>query len=590
MKSQLFVSRVVHVLVACLTVSICTPVLASNNWTNSASGLWQVTNNWSSGRAPDTTSGQVLITNANTKTVTIDAATPAANLTINNLTLSAPPGATNTLLLADLGTNQPLRLVGGSGQSALAIYKSGAVSVTNSSLVLTGNFLVPIYFTLWGGSLTLDDGAIVVRSDDPANTNHFVAVRLGRTDSTSPPSRAETARLNINQGTMEAEALYLGSSPAPNYSSQGSLNLAGGALTILAEFSVGADVSCTGIVSVTGGQLVVPAQVTNVIRIGDHGLGQMTISGGSVTLPTVSVGRHDTGLGLLTVESNGLAVFTDDVSIGRFAGATGIVLVAEGRLFATNQDLWVGREGAGQLTVSNGAVQARRVWVAPTNTAQGTLQMAGGSFIIDSSLVVGTEGTGQVFMAGGTVSVTNAANTAFVNIPRGLLTLSGGTLTADTLLLTNPAGHFVFSGGTLRLKGSSVSNGAPFVVGDGVNPATFELTGGIHSFENGLVISSNATLSGCGTIIGPITSYGTIATNCAGTPARPRITRVFAATNTFSFSFDSVTGLNYFIEYKDALTDPAWLPLTNRLGTGGLLTIFQSPLPGRSRFYRVRVE
>jgi hypothetical protein len=97
-------------------------------------------------------------------------------------------------------------------------------------------------------------------------------------------------------------------------------------------------------------------------------------------------------------------------------------------------------------------------------------------------------------------------------------------LTVDRLLVPQSAGQLVFSGGTLRTKGSVVSNGLPFVVGDGNNAATLELLGGTHSFANGLVISSNATLKGCGTIIGNVTNYGTIATNCGAGPVRPSIT------------------------------------------------------------------
>src|SRR5438093_1382787 len=77
----------------------------TNRWTNSVSGLWRTGANWSSNVAPISTFALILITNAISKTVTVDAATPATNLTIQTLTLSAPAGATNTLALVDLTTN-----------------------------------------------------------------------------------------------------------------------------------------------------------------------------------------------------------------------------------------------------------------------------------------------------------------------------------------------------------------------------------------------------------------------------------------------------------------------------------------------------
>src|SRR5260370_21716820 len=80
---------------------------AQKVWTNSTSGNWADGTNWSGHIAPSSSS-VVYITNANTKTVTIDATTPATNLTITTLKLWAPPGFTNTLLLNGAGTNTPL--------------------------------------------------------------------------------------------------------------------------------------------------------------------------------------------------------------------------------------------------------------------------------------------------------------------------------------------------------------------------------------------------------------------------------------------------------------------------------------------------
>jgi len=68
----------------------------------------------------------------------------------------------------------------------------------------------------------------------------------------------------------------------------------------------------------------------------------------------------------------------------------------------------------------------------------------------------------------------------------------------------------------MSTRATTVANGAAFVVGNGVSAATLFLNGGTHVFSGGLVISSNATLSGCGTIVGSIVNHGTIATNCGG--------------------------------------------------------------------------
>src|SRR5947209_11133421 len=73
----------------------------TNRWTNSISGMWQTATNWSSNQPPNSSFTYILITNANTKTVTIDATTPATNLSIQRLVISAPTGSTNTLALVN---------------------------------------------------------------------------------------------------------------------------------------------------------------------------------------------------------------------------------------------------------------------------------------------------------------------------------------------------------------------------------------------------------------------------------------------------------------------------------------------------------
>jgi hypothetical protein len=80
---------------------------------------------------------------------------------------------------------------------------------------------------------------------------------------------------------------------------------------------------------------------------------------------------------------------------------------------------------------------------------------------------------------------------------------------------------FSFDGGLLSSGGTAVTNSQTFFVGDGTDAATFQLASGgtgIHSFANGLTISSNAFLTGCGTIEGSVVVNpgGTVVANCGG--------------------------------------------------------------------------
>jgi hypothetical protein len=136
----------------------------------------------------------------------------------------------------------------------------------------------------------------------------------------------------------------------------------------------------------------------------------------------------------------------------------------------------------------------------------------------------------------------------------------------------------------------TVSNGLPFVVGDGIHPVTFDLNGGVYSFADGLVISSNATVTGCGTIIGNVTNNGTIATNC-GQVATIDITSITRTGDVSTVFFTSLNGSNHILEYKDALTDTSWNPiLPGVTGTGGVISLADTNAVTSSRFYRVRVQ
>jgi T5SS/PEP-CTERM-associated repeat protein len=485
----------------------------ADSWINSGSGFWKDGANWSAGRAPHSESGSTYITNANSKTVTMDAMTPATNLTINSLTISGQGSDANTLALVNVGTNNPLTLL---NSSELKITGGGVLTITNSALVITGSY--GSGFNVWAGSVTLESGSIRV-IEDPGVTNLTVKVRVGRTNAAS---------LTINGGAMEAGTVLVAETPFAQFSSQGTIRITGGLMSLSGELSVGEGARGNGSVEVLGGQLQIANNQTNIMRVGDNGIGQMIVSNATVSLGNMSVARHDGSHGTLIVQTNGFIQFTDDLSIGRFSGATGAVVVAGGHLEVVDHPIWVGREGVGQLVVSNGLVQALGLNVAAvaTNTASGTASFTGGSMVLSSNLLVGSESNSiaQLFVYGGDITVTNSSASATLDIFSGTCRLDGGTLTVDRLLVPRSAGQLVLSGGTLRTKGSVVSNGLPFMVGDGNNAATLELLGGTHSFGHGLVISSNATLKGCGTIIGNVTNYGAIATNCGVATMRPSIT------------------------------------------------------------------
>ena len=481
-------------------------------WTNAASGLWRDAENWFAGNLPSL--GGVYVTNAGSKTVTLDALTPSGNLSINSLNIWAAPNFTNTLLLSDLGANKTLLV----SNSTLDVRMRGALQVANSSLVVTSAFAGGgVSFNIWAGSVTLDSGSILLR--EPASAIYpSMVTRVGRTNA---------ATLTINGGSMLSSMMQVGQAGQLNSRSHGTIRMTGGILTVPGELSIGTSVHCTGVVDMVGGQLVVPNNLTNITRIGDQGAAWMTVSNATAFLGNVSVGRHDTAQGTLVLLAGGLVSTTDDFSIGRFGNSTGTVFVADGQLSVTNHPIWVGREGTGQLVVSNGLVSASELRVAAelTNTASGFVLLAGGTTIASAKCTVGNPAfsTGQVAVAGGSLVVSNADQTAILDVAGGTLTLDCGSIAADSLLVTNETGAMIFDGGALFTSGTVVSNGQPFVLGNGVTAAVMNLRGGTHLFADGLVISHNATLTGCGTIIGDVINNGINSINCGGPGSPPFI-------------------------------------------------------------------
>jgi T5SS/PEP-CTERM-associated repeat protein len=629
--------------------------------------------------------------------VTIDATTPATNLTIGQLVISAPVGATNTLALANVGTNVPLQLlddltVDGGGalimtNSALnlagfSVNNGGTLSATNSFLVETG---VLATFEIVNGNVWLDSGLI--------DCSAIQSVRVGRTNN-------GVGVLTLHGGTLLAPALQVATAPA----SLGTLNVSGGTVNASGIFTVGYGVASTGAVSVTAGQVIATNDITYV---GKSGFGQMSLSGGSATfaflsvgnnadgllsvsggqlmtnprttndwfqiggagagqfnltggtlylggqchigddstglgtgsgtasitggqviatndlfavgrygpgqltvsnattwLTNVSVGRHDGATGTLTVQSNAQMYLLDALSIARFSNSVGHVLMTGGLLSLTNDIIWVGREGNGDLTISNGTVRALSANVAlstvvtdsitllpVTNVPNGTLTLAGGSMVLTSNLLVGTDSisTGQVSVAGGNLTINSSGKSAYLAVGGGTFTLSQGSVVTDNLFLTNNGGQFLFNSGLLQAGNITVSNGAPFVVGDGVNPATLQLQGGTFFFANGLVISNNATVKGCGTILGNISNFGILATNCP--PTGVVITSAARTGSTVTVFFTTLNGSNHVLEYKNALTDTGWTAiLPGVIGTGGIASATDTSATVQRRFYRIHLQ
>jgi hypothetical protein len=517
--------------VVCCIALLCAvfwPVgsLADTSWTSGSDGLWSGAGNWSSG-LPNQLQNVTAIINSNTKTVRLDNSADATNRLIQRFNLwNGSGGSVNTLLID--GTELTMR-------NTLTVDSGGALVVSNNgTLNMRGD---------GGTSLNINAGSVDLWSGSISSL--IITTRVGRVSS---------GRLTVHGGTADLGNVLVGDFNG----SSGTLLVNGGVLNVSSNLVLADDVGSTGTLAIVEGEFNM-GNSNALLRVGDENVGVMRILGGVVRLgiDELTVARRTNSVGLLTVA--GGALICTDISVGRFQGATGTVVMTGGQLLATNDSLRIGREGFGQMLQSNGVVHANDAAISLEGSGHGFLGLYGGEMHLRSNLIA-----------------------------NGMCALEGGALNAGKLYFTNAGGVMSFGSGTLRSGGAVVANGRPFVIGDGVKSATYHMDGGVHEFANGLVISANATLSGCGTIIGTVINNGTVATNCG--VVAPAIVKPQYSGGTMSFSFQTEAGRSYLIEFKNALTDPEWNPLETRAGDGSVVTVIDAVATGASRFYRIRVQ
>jgi T5SS/PEP-CTERM-associated repeat protein len=199
------------------------------------------------------------------------------------------------------------------------------------------------------------------------------------------------------------------------------------------------------------------------------------------------------GRGNRLLVSNGGVVASSFGTIGDSSADSSnnlAVVTGAGSVWSNAFDLRVGNGGAAnQLIVSNsGTVSANNAVYVGVDPAS-----------VRNRLVVD----------GGTLRVTNVSAGGTLDVRRGTNVLNAGFVEVDRLLLTNAAGRFEFNGGTLSTRSTVVNNGQSFLVGNGMNAATFNLAGnGSHSFAAQLFVGANAALTGNGTISGVLVLAG----------------------------------------------------------------------------------
>jgi hypothetical protein len=463
-----------------------------NAWINSSDGKWETAADWSLAVAPSSSDASDVITNAGKKTVTIDATTSGSflsTLTINNLTVSAPGGSTNTLFLNNAGTNTPLQVLG-----VLTLGTDGAMVVSNSAVLATngtgtGSVVVN------GGSLVL--GAATFKTDNLVVTNGGV-VQQPQT------YQVNNASVTVASGTSQFGSLVVGSSA-----------------------------NSTGVVAVTGGQLVV---TNGVIGVGNDGTtngsgsGSLTVSNGTVLAASILLGSSTGGSGDLKIRQGGTVTVLGGVKLNDGevdpGGTLQVLYNPTGFAFEDSNlhnRIVAGYQRDGALNVYGGTVTAPEIIIG-LNAGTGSLNLTNGS-ITTSNLIVGMNlsATGMVTIAGGTLTATDGV-VQIGPAGNGQMTIAGGSLIARTIQLGGPggSGQVLFTAGHVKTSqlipnwwvgdgGDLDGCGGTMIIGGAGHDAEFDMHGGSAT-------NFGAMYVGCGPVsensnLRILRSYGSLGMN-----------------------------------------------------------------------------
>jgi uncharacterized repeat protein (TIGR01451 family) len=457
----------------------------TNSWTNSASGKWEIGANWSAG-TPSSSDIADLITNANTKTVTIDPTTTLSNslnqcLSINNLIISAPTGTVNTLQLANPGTSIPLKI-----SNALTLNSGGAILVTNFALQVSG--LTSVGAT-GSGTLTLQAGSVTISSNlvlgASAGATGTLWVTGGAFNMTNLPNTtivgvSGDGQIVISNGTMITRGLLVGT----NQFSHGTITVAGGSL-IASNVFLGLASNSFASVWVNSGQFIATDR-TEIV--GSFGSAQLTVSNSGTFLGTsMFVANHSPSAGTLTVAGGFANIST--LIMGASNTTASAWITGGGKLVSTNGGISVGAlQSVCQMTISNSTVLTRDLSVGGGLNSVGTLTMQGGTLSFSSAvtsncLVAASLGSqGSVWINGGTVTATNNGCILYLGVSGpGQWTLTNGSTTVGNLFCgTLASGTITIAGGTFSVMGNSI------VALDGPN-----LTGTVSVASGGQLVATN---------------------------------------------------------------------------------------------------
>lgn len=526
--------RLLCVIGLVLSANLADAALTTNSWQVN-SGKWEIGINWDHGVPTLLNTIDFLdktIPVGTTRTITIDQVTVLSNalnscLTISNLTLSGTSMSLQLLVMTNAALTTPLTIVNNLtinahtfvtiSNAALRVGTTGVgsisvdggltlsagmlISTNNSSSFAIGNTGAGAMTVLGGtwqgsevfvGNLAGSHGTLTVAG---GTNTMFSFLDVGEKSGSAGAvwmtggllmitnftiiGNGGVGQMTVSNGTWRADYVALGSSPG----AKGTLTIAGGTNSISAGIFISQiSTVSTGVVWVTDGQLTVTNAETDV---GSEGVGQMTVSNGTWRAEMVIVGDNSGSQGTLTV-AGGTNTLSGRLAVGYGSGSTGTVWLTGGQLMVTNDFTFVGYDGDGQMTVSNGIWRANELDLGMNSGSQGTLTVAGGTNTVLSVFGVGSGPgtTGTLWLTSGQLVTANNAQIGYAGM--GRMTVSNGTWQAQVVQVGVTPG----SQGTLTVNGGTSTVFSSLIIGDSPCSAT-----GAVVIAGGSLFVTNSTAS-----------------------------------------------------------------------------------------------
>ena len=378
-----------------------------------------------------------------------------------------------------------------------------------------------------GTAATATNNSVLVTGAGSVWTNNFLSLNVGNLGSFNTLTISNGGAVYINNSSYA----YIGSS-ALSSNNAVTVTGAGSLWSISQGLTVGQ--GSFNVLTIANGGMVVDNNQGSIV--GSNNSALVTGAGSVWSNRNSDVVIGSSGIGNSLTIANGGLVTAVNGHIGFTGGSSNTVLVTgNGSVWSNSGVVYVGEQGAGMtLTVTNGGAVFNNgfgyvggpyltssnntavvtgpgsVWNNGTNLNVGaagpnnTLVVnKGGAVIVGGALTVSAfagASNNAVNINGGQVIVTNGP----INVgPAGSaqFNLAGGSVLGQQLVATNgPNSAVNFSQGTLDLAVATVINGSTFMVGDSTHAATLNLRGGQSGFANDVQVSSNAFLTGFGTI------------------------------------------------------------------------------------------